>query len=253
MRAPIPTPAQCVDRARYALTSPGVRIVVFFLFPYAALLVGLDVAARYGEVTDQHLPVEFFLSQDRSFGEYLEYALMLSMAAMLLISGSRHSRKVYTIFGTLFLVLSADNALELHEQLGDLFAVLMPATPGLAPHHVAESVVFACVGSILAAGLAIGFLDADATSLIDAAILTTLVAVIAFFGVAVDALTAMDNNTLAETQVLAFIEDGGEFATIIVTFLTVIGIFERERQFTRPPAINAATTGKRLVAPPPAS
>ena len=76
---------EAVAAGRTILASKAVRTAMLFLWPWAGVIVGMDMAAHYGDATGAALPVELFISQDHSFGEYLEYALTASSAAMLFI------------------------------------------------------------------------------------------------------------------------------------------------------------------------
>lgn len=219
----------CLERLWFIICAPSVRLAAFFLFPYAALLVGLDVAARYGELTGQYLPVQFFLSQDRSFGEFLEYAVMLSMAVMLFAVGARGGHRIYVIFGALFLFLTADNALEVHENAGAALAFLFPQGLVLEPHHIAEGLIFAGIGIGLILSAVFGLREADAKTRYDAMIMLGLIGAVAFFGVVVDVLTSLGGQSNTSIQILAFVEDGGEFAMILISFLAILGMYERER------------------------
>ena len=55
------------ENLREICRAPALRIAALLVLPYAGVLVGLDVAARYGELTGAHLPYQFFLSQDLGF------------------------------------------------------------------------------------------------------------------------------------------------------------------------------------------
>ena len=100
---------------RDLVQSPAFRHAALLILPYAGLLVGLDIASRYGELTGALLPRDFMLSQDRSLGEYLEYGLMTAMAIMLLRMWRRDGSPLYLVNAILFVVLTLDNALEIHE------------------------------------------------------------------------------------------------------------------------------------------
>jgi len=218
-----------LDRIVSVAQAPRMLGVAFLLLPYAALLVGLDVAARYGELTDQHLPVQFFLSQDGSFGEYFEYALMLAMACLLLAMGVDQRKPFFVGFAFLFVVLTADNALQIHEALGAQLAPLLPEFSIIAAHHIGEILVFAAIAAIWAFAVFASLLAADPESLRDAAILSSLVFAIAVFGVVFDAFTAMEGHSQAAIQIFAFLEDGGEFVMIMVSFFIICGMFERDK------------------------
>lgn len=222
---------QLLPISREIFAAVALRRAALLILPYAGVLLGLDIAARYGAVTGAELPYQFFLSQDLGFGEYLEYALMLAMAAMLFLlwRGERAS-PVYFVFALLFVVLAADNAFELHEKFGFWVAPWMPQGLPIEPHHLGEPVLFALVGLLWLAGMAHALRASRARAVIHALILTGCIGATAFFGIVVDEIVVFGAHTEAMTQIQAFIEDGGEFALIILSFLMATAIFDIERR-----------------------
>lgn len=216
---------------REILAAPALRRAALLILPYAGLLVGLDVAARYGAVTGAELPYQFFLSQDLGFGEYLEYALMLATAAMLaLLWRAERASPVYLVFSLLFLLLAADNAFELHEKFGFWIAPWMPGGLPIEPHHLGEPVFFAVIGALWLAGMGLALRASRVRATAHALILTACIGATSFFGIVVDEIVVFGRHTEAMTQVEAFIEDGGEFAMIILAFMLTTAIFDIERR-----------------------
>ena len=84
------------------LRSRAMRLALFCIIPYACVLVGLDVAAHYGDATGAALPVQFFMSQDGSFAEFLEYALTAASAVLLFVLWLRSRALVYLTRAILF-------------------------------------------------------------------------------------------------------------------------------------------------------
>lgn len=215
--------------------SPALRRAALVLLPYIGVIVGLDVAAHYGSITEAELPVQFQISQDRSFGEYLEYAFTAAVAAMLLLLWRRTGATAYLANAVLFVWLTADNAFEIHEGFGHRIADLLPvqASWQVAANDIGEAMLFGAVGLLWAAGLWSSLRAAALRSVIHALILAACVAGAAFFGVAVDLAVVWGEHTLLILELLTWLEDGGEFAMISLAFFLAVGIFDGEKQRCR--------------------
>ena len=222
-------PDMLLQHLRIIARTPAVRLAAFVLLPYAALLVGMDIAARYGDLTGQELPVQFLLSQDRSFGEYLEYALMAATAIMLGLIWKSGAPAAYGFIAVLFLILDGDNAFEIHESFGFLVAPLVPAGLPMEAHHLGEPILFLGVGMLWLAGIASTLRRAEQVHILNMLTITLCIGATAFFGIIVDAAVNFGAQNETAIQIEAFVEDGGELAMIIVTFLAVIGIYEHHR------------------------
>lgn len=224
------------EMLRELFAARALYVAALLVLPFAGVLVGLDVAARYGEITGAYLPYQFFLSQDQGFGEYLEYALMTAMAAMLLLLWRRDGSPIYLVNAVLFLVLAADNALEVHEKFGFAVARWMPQTLPIEPHHLGEPLLFAIIGGAWLVGLALSLKASRIRPVINSLLIAACVGGTAVFGIMVDEMVVYGPHTPAMTQVEAFIEDGGEFGMIVIAFLLTVAIFEVERGRAHPPA-----------------
>lgn len=222
------------EMLREICATRALHVAALIVLPYAGVLVGLDVAARYGEVTGAYLPYQFFLSQDLSFGEYLEYALMTAMAAMLLLLWRRDGSPIYLVNALLFLVLAGDNALELHEKFGFQVARWMPQDLPIEPHHLGEPLLFAIIGGIWLVGLALSLKASRIRPVVNSLLIAVCVGGTAVFGIVVDEIVVYGPHSAAMTQIEAFIEDGGEFGMIVIAFLLTVAIFDIERSRSEP-------------------
>lgn len=216
--------------SRELVQSPALRIALIGVVPYACVLVGLDVAAHYGDATGAALPTQFFMSQDGSFAEFLEYSLTSASAVLLFLVWLRAGGAVYLTSAILFLWMTFDNWGEVHEQLGFVFAGDMPIYAWLPvhPNHLAETAVFGLVGLVWIAGMLIALRRADIRAAIHGALIAACIAGAAVFGVAVDMVTSWGEHAPGVLNLLAFIEDEGEFAMIIAMFALSVGIFDVE-------------------------
>jgi hypothetical protein len=210
--------------------SRALHIALMGVIPYACVLVGLDVAAHYGDVTGAALPTQFFMSQDGSFAEFLEYSLTSACAVMLFVVWLRTRAAVYLTSAILFGWMTLDNWGEVHEQLGFSFAADMPVFAWLPvhPNHLAETAVFGLVGLVWIAGMLMALRQANIRAAIHGALIAACIAGAAVFGVAVDMVTSWGEHTPGVLNLLAFIEDEGEFVMIIAMFALCVGIFDVE-------------------------
>lgn len=210
--------------------SRALHIALIGVVPYACVLVGLDVAAHYGDATGAALPTQFFMSQDGSFAEFLEYSLTTAAAVMLFVLWLRTRAMVYLTSAVLFMWMTLDNWGQVHEQLGFRFAADMPifAWVPVDPNHLAETLVFGVIGLIWLAGMAAALRQADRRAAIHAVLIAACIAGAAVFGVAVDMVTSWGEHTPGMLNLLAFIEDEGEFAMIVIMFALCVGIFDVE-------------------------
>ncbi|QJQ32708.1 hypothetical protein GV829_09840 [Sphingomonas lacunae] len=231
-------PADVSNVARELIVSRSFRHALMLIIPYACVLVGLDVAAHYGDATGAALPVQFFMSQDRSFGEFLEYSLTTASAVIMLLLWLRTRTMLFLTSALLFLWMTLDNSVEIHERLGFVIGAWVPPVAGLpvAPHHLAETMVFGAVGLVWLAGMAVSLRRSDATAAIYGLIIILCIAGAALFGVVVDLLTSWGDHGLALLNILSFVEDEGEFAMTILAFAISVAIFDRERATPPQPA-----------------
>lgn len=218
------------DIARELFANLAWRRVAFFLLPYAGVLLGLDVAAHYGAVTDAPLPAQFYISKDEGFGEYLEYALLAATAVMLAILWRRTGDGIYLVNALLFAYLTADDSLQIHERFGHAVASSMPQDTPLPPNDFGEIMLFAVVGVAWLGSLLFALRRADLRPAAYALILAVGIAGAAFFGILADAVTSWGEKSRSLIEFEAWFEDGGEFLMIIATFLAAVAIFDTERR-----------------------
>jgi hypothetical protein len=223
-------PADILDTCGQLARSPALRLVLLCVIPYACVLVGLDVAAHYGDATGAALPVQFFMSQDGSFAEFLEYALTAAAAVLLFVLWLRVRALVYLTSAILFVWLTIDNWGEVHEQVGFALGGVLPVLPGVPvqPHHLAETLVFVAIGLLWATGMAVALRQADKRAVIHGSLIAVFIAGAAVFGIAVDLVTSWGEHGPGVLNLLAFIEDEGEFAMIIAAFALCVGIYDVE-------------------------
>lgn len=216
--------------------SPAWRRVALWLFPYAGLLTGLCVAAHYGELTNAPLPRQFFFATDGGFGEWLEYAMTASVAVLLVLMWRRNRVAVYLANAAMFIYLTLDNSLQIHEKFGYAVGAAFADWPlPVRPNDIGEAALFASVGLVWLVALGLSLRKAQLRPAIYSLILAAGVGATAFFGVIVDLMVVWGYHTPALSEIETFIEDGGEFAMLCLTFLMAIAIFDIERGRSRQP------------------
>jgi hypothetical protein len=224
------TRSDIVDICGPLLKSPAMRLALMCIIPYACVLVGLDVAAHYGDATGAALPVQFFMSQDGSFAEYLEYSMTIAAGTMMLLLWLRSRALVYLASVILFAWMTLDNWIEIHEQLGYIIGAILPPENWLPvhPNHIAETLVFLVVGGVWALGILTAILKADKRGAIYGMLISLFIAGAAVFGVAVDLATSWGDHGPMALNLFAFVEDEGEFLMILLTFALCVGIYDVE-------------------------
>lgn len=214
------------------IVSRSALVAALFLLPYAGVLVGLDVAGHYGAITQADLPVQFNLASDGGFGEWLEYSLTASVALMLILLWRSDRDWTYLANALFFLWITLDNSAEIHEQAGQLLAPMLDAIPGLpiAGQDIGEAALFLLVGLVWIAGLGASLKNARIRPALYSLLLAGCIAMAAIFGVIVDILVASISYTPAQLEIVTFIEDGGEFAMICISFIVMVAIYDTERK-----------------------
>lgn len=205
-------------------------IAAFFLLPYAGILIGLDVAAHYGSLTNAELPVQFYLASDRGFGEFLEYSMTGAVAVMTLLLWTYKRTPVFLANAVLFGWLTLDNWTEIHEGFGEAFGPALEWVRFIPvePSHLAEAVLMIGIGGLWLIAMAMTMRSASPRALSFSLILAACVAGAAFFGVIVDFLVVWGEQDAAFHALLVFIEDAGEFGMLILAFLVTVGFFDHD-------------------------
>ena len=216
---------------RALVCSRSFRLALMLIVPYACVLVGLDVAAHYGDATGAALPVQFFMSQDHSFAEYLEYSLTIASAVLLFRLWLQSRTLMFLTNALLFVWITLDNWVEIHEKLGFVLGAYIPGFDWMPvqPHHLAETAVFGFVGLIWLAGMAVAFRKSDKTATGYGILIMLGIVGAAMFGVVVDLITSWGDHGIGVLNVLAFVEDEGEFAMTLLLFALSVAIHDRER------------------------
>ncbi|MDG2001937.1 MAG: hypothetical protein P8J20_01260 [Novosphingobium sp.] len=182
-------------------------------------LLGLALATVYGDSEQIELPAWFYLNAEFSFGEIWEYCLSAAAAVGLLWRYRRFREPIIGCLGLVFVWLTLDNALALHEATGHmvspLFVFAEHSQP--SPQDYGELLSFGVIGGIILLELWLTGLRSERHSVIQSLAIITMLAGAAFFGVCFDFLDqAIANQTQTMKSVLSFIEDGAELLLLSI-------------------------------------
>jgi len=217
---------------RELLRSPSLIAAALIVLPYAGVLFGLGVAAHYGALTNADLPVQFYLASDGGFGEWFEYSLTVSITVLLLLLWRKDRDWAYLANAMLFIWVTLDNSLEIHEQSGKWLAPLFENWHALpvGANDIGEAAMFLAIGLIWLSGLAISLKNARLRPALFSILLAACIAGAAAFGVIVDMAVVWGRQTPVHHEVATFIEDGGEFVMICLSFFLTVAIYDTERR-----------------------
>ena len=160
----------------------------------------------------------FSLTEDGGYPEFYQYAKWAGIAALMFVAAQCHRSRGFTVWGVFALFLLADDALQVHERVGDWVHTWLPFAP---PFNLRREDVGELASSVVAG---LGFLALLGREYRIAAKdfrlathdFAALVAMLAVVGVGVDlAHVALDPGPRWNTA-LTLLEDGGEMVVASV-------------------------------------
>lgn len=197
----------------------------------AAISILIGCFLRYAYVERYHLTDSFFHGRlqfsfvDRGYPEIFGYGLELAACALFAVCAWAYRRKQWYAFAAILLLTFLDDAFELHEAIGHMFA----AGSGLSP-VVGDLIGFSTTGLLSAVlWLAGTRLIAGPEDWLSYLVFTVYFAILIFFGVGVDTVHGMLGTTVSQT-VLTLVEDGGELVTTAVISLSAFGMWLQRRR-----------------------
>ena len=195
------------------------QLLLLLILVGDAGLAGLDLAFRYAVVDGTQLPSWFNLSEDRSLGELYEYGLTALGAAVMALTFRRTRSPIFAVASFLFVWLTLDNSIELHERVGMALAPFFSGVErlGFQAADAGESLLFLLVGALLVAGTVRALRRGRAADNILGLLIVAAIASSGVFGVAVDLAHSdlHDVSRLVE-EALGFVEDFGELLALSV-------------------------------------
>lgn len=190
---------------------------------------------------------------DGSLPEIYGYAKTAIAAALLLLLGRRDAQPIYPALALVFLVILADDALGIHEAVGDHVAASVPWQRAfrLRPDDFGEASVYAVWLIVLVAAGAYG-MRRSRHAHGDAGILfLALIGVLAFFGVFVDfaGVVVGVSGWWGAGLALGLLDDAGELAAISLGLLLAVTLWRHPElcNAAAPEAVSAASEKASLA------
>ncbi|HEX6980470.1 MAG TPA: hypothetical protein VF342_14340 [Alphaproteobacteria bacterium] len=205
-------------------------LAIDFLFIAINFLVKLSKATR--KITlDMSAFDKPYLSLDWDGGlpEIFGYVQTAATALLLLALARRTGRAMYAALGGIFLVILADDALMIHETLGDAIAMdlNLPWFVGLRPQDFGELAADGGMLLLVGALFVYGIRRSDRDDIDVALLFAAIVGAIAFFGVVVDMLVIELYYGLSRrfARLLSVLEDGGELVGMTLALLVAVTLY----------------------------
>ena len=186
-------------------------LVALALVAADIVLIGCDILLRSGTLEDER----WSLARESGFGELWQYAKTAAIAAVLVGMALRRHSLVRLLWAFLFVYVLGDDAGQWHEQAGAFLGreFAMPRVGAMRPNHLGEVLFLLAVGLAWGGAFLAVLLRARRDDVVFSRKLLAWVAVLAAFGVFLDAAHSLLRET-ALNDVLAVLEDGGEMVVL---------------------------------------
>lgn len=207
-----------------------VAAIVLLDILFIVVHVALWSMVRLDAVAENSIVRQFYISTDRGIPEIFTYLKILLILTYLARLYGLSRDPIYLSWATIFMLVLADDALRLHEQIGDLVAEAsaIRTTAGLRADQAGELVAFAAVGGIALCILFLGFRRSRLPHQSIGVLMCLSLLLLAFFGVFVDALHSLAEGAVRHTSLLlGTIEDGGEMMAVSLACAIVIAACRR--------------------------
>lgn len=195
-------------------------LLLVMLVALDAIMMAIHTFLYYGlNLTGPMWDVTF----DGGYPEFLQYAKFAWVVVLLVVAARTRSALTLLFWIPLFVYLALDDALEIHEKVGEQLATSLdlPAAIGLRPVDFGELLVG---GTVILFGLAliiVGFVRSRPMVRRMFVDILLLIGVLAFFAIAVDMVHSFVNGTGLLDNAVGLFEDSGEMiaASLIVVYL----------------------------------
>ena len=205
------------------------------VFLIAVLAVAAEAVAGLLELRETISPETaawFRVSKDWSIGEMAGYIELLAAAVFLFLTAQALQSKLHYYFSALTAFLVLDDALQLHERVGEIIGdQFFHAVAGLRPQDLGELTYFACIILIALAMLVWSFMASTKPQRAQCLFLVLPMAFIAFSSTGLDLLHALvpeDNRLLG--GVVAIVEDGSEILGFGILLLVAVAQWKLTRR-----------------------
>jgi hypothetical protein len=170
----------------------------------------------------------FTITEDGKLGEIYQYIkeIGIVIAVSLLVFGKKELRS-FIGWGILFIYILIDDALGIHELLGEQFEKFPDLLPsiGLSNKDLGELVAYAVFGIIFSAVLIYGYFNTLKERSTDFQVLVILFVVLLFFGVFVDIFISSLFDNYVVGKAVHIIEEAGEMIAVSMILWFVIGLY----------------------------
>jgi hypothetical protein len=159
----------------------------------------------------------YSLSQDRSYSEFFQFTKELWIAVLFFAALIKQRRLLYLAFSLLFAYFLVDDSFEFHEQVGALLADTLHLQPlfGLRAIDMGELLISAIFGGLFLAAIGITYLMAGTETRRVANQIILMVVILTLFGVLLDMVEIIIENSGAR-EVVKIFEEGGEMLVMSV-------------------------------------
>lgn len=209
----------------------AVVLLSAFIFSNDLIFIGIHVRAHLLGSDNLLLFIDF----DRGYAEFFQYSKIffaLILIALLAIE-SRSWRLAAWLFP--FLYLLADDAYQFHEHGAEYLVNAFSLQPhwGLRALDFGELAVSGIAGALSLVILGAAYWRATSKERWAFQRLTSLIALLAFFGIIIDLVHIAAHPFLGDFDWIAVLEDGGEMivTTLIVAFLLRLNLSGGSRSF----------------------
>lgn len=170
------------------------------------------------------LDSRFFITMDRGYAEIYQYLKLLGIVFCMRLLFIRNRSPIYLGWLYIFLLVLADDAIQIHERLGIGLGRLLRFQPllGLRPQDFGELLVFSAYALLILAIVVTSYRkERNSTHKVASAGLFVLLLLLMLFSVVVDALH-IAANSLSSPQInpaelnliFEILEDGGELVVV---------------------------------------
>lgn len=226
-------------RRLYGLSNRGVVWLCVALLGVDLFFVAVHAAHdMYAAMYTDRVPVlhwQWDIIYDRSYLEIFGYLKTLAIVGLLLATPGGPGRLVYRALAIVFVAVLLDDALMVHETLGQRLADALALRPfvGLRPADYGELLVWAGAGMLLTPLAAIGLVKSSGRDRANGLVLLGALAALMVFAAGIDMVHVVVEHAFRGSGLLfTVIEEGGQQITLSLSCGLAILIRREVRQRT---------------------
>ena len=229
---------QFIDAYR---SDKAARALIHLVLAINCSLIGLHIVLELIEYfhfhSDSSYHRDFLITTDRGYPETFNYLQLAVLGWLMLYVFVQTRHAIYVSLGIIFLFALGEDALELHERVGDYAASLdLPAPSALDAYHFGQVLYWLAVAAATVPVLIYGLLSGGAEDRKIGAIFVLLIFILGFFAGFVDAVhVVLRGKFFASGFILGVVEDGGEMLTIALAVSVALLLYRHLDDLRRPP------------------